>query len=519
MAVEAAEIALAAAVDQHRRQPVGEGLAGQAAIPHAGDQPVGRNGEAVFRDRLAEQRMQKISGAGAQAVAPEQLGVDELTQLPGLGRGQVLDVLEPGMPPPRRRTGPGRPHSQGAAKHGPGGMARPAPDCGEEGRRKGHKAFPAVAVCSHRRIRSLEEDRVPALPRDERRGAAAPHAGGDFCVIGDVQALERRPYAFAERTKLAQGDGLDWLADSQEVEFQARRDRRGIGAFVALAPVAVEVEKARPPGPAGRGHAGGHAGGDDSAVQTAGKLRHDPAMRLDQLPDGGVHHSGQTAPAFVPSLPGAAEGRRSPHWDRRLHLGDQGDHARIDRRQTLERKAVAQQFGRLGDLAKDGPVDGDICRHQGVQRPGRLLDRQYSPAETPPDAVDRAGGIAKHGEAAVIGAPGQDVSTPAGGRYGPSQVRRTLIHRDNRRQRRRRPAPFSDQKVATPDLPDLEPRARAEQDLDILDGSRGAPTRAHQVGEGRVDRRTPGLAKLQPIDDQIAVRGRTGRRHRQYRGV
>lgn len=79
MAVEAAEVPLAATLDQHRRQPVGEGLAGQTAIPYAGDQPIGRNGEAMFRHGLAEQRMQEIARAGAQAVAPEQLGIDKLT--------------------------------------------------------------------------------------------------------------------------------------------------------------------------------------------------------------------------------------------------------------------------------------------------------------------------------------------------------------------------------------------------------------------------------------------------------
>ncbi|HRJ65467.1 MAG TPA: hypothetical protein PLR59_14115, partial [Brevundimonas sp.] len=135
MAVEAAEIALVAAFDQHRRQAIGEGPARQTAIAHARDQPVGGNGEAMLDHRLAQQGMKQIPGAGAKAVAPEQLGVDELAQLSGLGRRQILDVFQPRMPPPGRGPGSGGAQSQGATEHRPGRMTGPAPHGGEEGRR------------------------------------------------------------------------------------------------------------------------------------------------------------------------------------------------------------------------------------------------------------------------------------------------------------------------------------------------------------------------------------------------
>lgn len=105
LAVEMAEVALAAALDDYRRQPRRESLPGQAPVPDARDQPVGGNGQAVLGHRLAEEGVQQVSSASAQAVAPEQLGVDELPQLAGLGRRQVVDLLQPGMAA-RPRVGP-----------------------------------------------------------------------------------------------------------------------------------------------------------------------------------------------------------------------------------------------------------------------------------------------------------------------------------------------------------------------------------------------------------------------------
>lgn len=224
VAVEAAEIALAAALDQQGRQPVGEGPTRQPAIAHPADQPVGWDGQAVFGERLAQQGMQQVSGAGAQAVAPEQLGVDELAQLPGLGRRQVFQVLKPGMAPPRRRPGARRSHPERTAQHSPGGMTGPARNVGDEGRRQTGGPLAAEAIGRHGGIRRLEEDRVTALPRDQPRGPAPAHAGGNLTVIGDVQPLQGGSHAFAQRPQLAQADALDGLADRLELETQTLGD-------------------------------------------------------------------------------------------------------------------------------------------------------------------------------------------------------------------------------------------------------------------------------------------------------
>ena len=253
MAVEAAEIALVAALDQHQRQAVGEGLTRQTAIAHARDQPVGRDGEAMLDHRLAQQGMEQIPGAGAQAVAPEQLGVDELAQLSGLGGRQILYVLEPRMPPPGRGPGSGGAQPQGASQYSPGRMPRPAPDRREKGRRQAGQSLAPESVGRHRRIGRLEEDRVPALPGQQGRGAAPAHARRDLAVIGDVHALERRPHAFAQGAQLAQGDGLDRLADRGEVERQPVGDRLGPRPLVTFAPVPMEVKEPRLTGPTGRG--------------------------------------------------------------------------------------------------------------------------------------------------------------------------------------------------------------------------------------------------------------------------
>ena len=265
LAVEMAEVALAAALDDHRRQERREGLPGQAPVPHPGDQPVGRDGQAMLGHRLAEEGVQQVARPGAQAVAPEQLGVDELPKLPGLGRRQVVDALQPGM---AARPGVGllaRRGAEGVAEHRPGRMPGPARHGGDEGRRRGGQTLAATAVDDHGRIGRLEEHRVAALAGEQPRRPAPAHPPGHLDVIGDIDALQGGPHAVAERIELGQGDGLDRLSHRGQVQTQQRRRRDGVGALVALAPVAMEVEEAgavREPGRL-------EAGGGDGRIQSA----------------------------------------------------------------------------------------------------------------------------------------------------------------------------------------------------------------------------------------------------------
>jgi hypothetical protein len=514
MAVEAAEIALVAAFDQHRRQAIGEGPARQTAIAHARDQPVGGNGEAMLDHRLAQQGMKQIPGAGAKAVAPEQLGVDELAQLSGLGRRQILDVFQPRMPPPGRGPGSGGAQSQGATEHRPGRMTGPAPHGGEEGRREAGRPFAPEAVGRHRGIGRLEEDSVPALPGQQGRGPAPAHARGDLAVIGDIDALERRTHALAQGAQLTQGDGLDRLADRGEVELQPVGDGLGPGPLVAFAPVAMEVEEPGLPGPAGRGQ----TAGDDGRIQSAGEFGDDPAVRIDQVGDRFIHHPGQAGEAFVPPGARPAEGRGPPHRYGRLVPGDQGERPGIDRGQPRQRQAVAEQLGGLGDLAQHGPFDGQVRGQERIELARRLRDRQHGPAVAPPDAVDSAGGIAQQSETALVVAPGEDVAPPAGADDRPGKVRRSTVDGHKGRQRPG-PTPVADQDMTAADLADPETRARTEQDLQVLDRVRGAPPLAHQVRDRGLDRRAGRLAEIPLVKDQIAMVCGSRARHRRYSGV
>jgi len=409
LAVEMAEVALAAALDDHRRQARREGLPGQAPVPHPGDQPVGRDGQAMLGHRLAEEGVQQVARPGAQAVAPEQLGVDELPKLPGLGRRQVVDALQPGM---AARPGVGllaRRGAEGVAEHRPGRMPGPARHGGDEGRRQSGQALPATAVDDHGRIGRLEEHRVAALAGEQSGRPAPAHPPGDLDVIGDIDALQGGPDAVAERIELGQGDGLDRLSHRGQVQTQLRCSRQGVGALVPLAPVAVEVEEAGALGMAHRLQ----AGGGDGRIQSAGELGDQPPMRRDQGRHGLVHHRDQTLVALVPPPPGPAEVRGPPDRRGLRRLADDADRARIDGGQAAQGQPVAEQFRRPGDLAEHRPVDGEVGRQQGVDQARRLAGGDHRPAMAPPDAVQGAGGIAQQGEAPLVVPPDQDVAAPA----------------------------------------------------------------------------------------------------------
>lgn len=404
-----AEVALAPALDDHRRQARREGLPGQAPVPHPGDQPVGRNGQAVLSHRLAEEGVQEITRPGAQAVAPEQLGVDELPQLPCLGRRQVVDLLQPGM-----AARPGvdllpRRGAEGVAEHRPGRVPGPARHGGDEGRRQPGQTFPATAVDDHGGIGGLEEHRVAALAGEQPGRPPPAHPPGHLDVVGHIDALQSRPDAVAQRIELGQGDRLDRLAHGGQIQTQLRRRRHGVWPLVAFAPVAMEVEEAG----ALREPSRLEAGGGDGRIQPAGELGRQPAMRRDQGGDCGVHDSDQALMAVIPAPPGPAKARRPPDGRGLRRLADDADRARIDGDQAAQGQAVAEQFRRLGDLAQRRPVDGEVGRQQGVDQPRRLAGGDHRPAMAPPDTVQGAGGIAQQGETSLVVPPGQDIAAPA----------------------------------------------------------------------------------------------------------
>lgn len=191
-------------------------------------------------------------------------------------------------------------------------------------------------------------------------------------------------------------------------------------------------------------------------------------MRIDQVGDRRIHRPGQTAEALVPPGARPAEGRGTPHRYGRLVPGDQGERTGIDRGQPRQRQPVAEQLGRLGDFAQDGPVDGEVHGQEGIKFAWRLRDRQRRPAVAPPDAVDGPGGIAQQSETTLVVAPGQDVAPPAGADGRPGEVRWSAVDGHKSRQRPRS-APVADQEMPAAHLADLETRARTEQDLQVLD--------------------------------------------------
>jgi len=65
------------------------------------------------------------------------------------------------------------------------------------------------------------------------------------------------------------------------------------------------------------------------------------------------------------------------------------------------------------------------------------------------------------------------------------------------------------------DLADGVAGPRREQDLDILDRSKGSPTIPFEGGQDPVESASVVLAGAPPVDHQIAVIGGTGDLHRQ----
>ena len=461
--------------------------------------------------RLAEEGVQQVARPGAQAVAPEQLGVDELPKLPGLGRRQVVDALQPGM---AARPGVGllaRRGAEGVAEHRPGRMPGPARHGGDEGRRRGGQTLAATAVDDHGRIGRLEEHRVAALAGEQPRRPAPAHPPGHLDVIGDIDALQGGPHAVAERIELGQGDGLDRLSHRGQVQTQQRRRRDGVGALVALAPVAMEVEEAgavREPGRL-------EAGGGDGRIQSARELGDQPPMRRDQGRHGLVHDGDQTLVALVPPPPGPAEVRGPPDRRGLRRLADDADRARIDGGQAAQGQPVAEQFRRPGDLPQHLPVDGEVGRQQRVDKARRLAGGDHRPAMAPPDAVQGAGGIAQQGEASRVVPPDQDVAAPTRGDGAPGQVGRAGAARDHRRQEAIGPTPVADQEVLAPDLADGVAGPRREQDLDLLDRTKRPPALPFEGSQDPVERASVVLAGASPVDHQIAVVGGTGDLHRQ----
>jgi len=455
--------------------------------------------------------MQQVTGAGAQTVTPKQLGVDELPQLPGLGRRQVVNLLQPGM---AARPG-GRPlarrAAEGVAEHRPGRVPGPARHGGDEGRRHPGQALPAAAIDDHGGVGRLKEHRVAALTGEQPGRPAPAHPPGDLGVIGDIDPLQGGPDAVAQRIELRQGDRLDRLAHRSQVQAEVRRRRHGVGPLVAFAPVAMEVEETSAPGqPVPL-----EAGGSDGRIQPAGEFGRQPAMRRDQSRHGLVHHGDQARMALVPPPPGPAKARRPPDSRGLRRLADDADRPRIDGDQAAQGQPVAEEFRRRGDLAKHRPVDGQVSRQQGVDQTRRLARGHHRPTVAPPDAVQRAGGIAQEGEASLIVPPDQDIAAPARPDRGSSQVGRAGTARDHGRQGDVGPAPVADQEVLPSDQADGEGRPRAKQDADVLDRTKGPPAMAFEGGQNPVYRPSIALGGAPPVDHQIAVLGGAGDLHRQ----
>ncbi len=91
-AVMLRQVALAPALNQAGRQPVGESLPRESAVTCAPGQNVDRNPQAVLNHGLRQQRLQKFGLPRPLGVAPEQLDIGQGPQLAGLCRRQTFCV-------------------------------------------------------------------------------------------------------------------------------------------------------------------------------------------------------------------------------------------------------------------------------------------------------------------------------------------------------------------------------------------------------------------------------------------
>lgn len=91
-AVMLRQVALAPALNQAGRQPVGESLPRESAVTCAPGQDVDGNPQAVLNHGLRQQRLQKFGLPRPLGVAPEQLDIGQGPQLAGLCRRQTFCV-------------------------------------------------------------------------------------------------------------------------------------------------------------------------------------------------------------------------------------------------------------------------------------------------------------------------------------------------------------------------------------------------------------------------------------------
>lgn len=509
--VEAAEVSLVASLHNHGREAVGEGLTRKPPVPRAGGQPVDGDGEAVLHHRLVQQRMDELRRSGPLAVAAEEAGVDELTDLPGLRRRQIRDAVEPRMQVIarlRRRRAPG----EGVAHQRPCGMPGPAGDGGGPARIETGQALPPQPVDDHGGVGGLEEDGVAALSGHQGGRAGAERATRHHPVVRRIQTVERRPQAETQRRDGVQRPGADRLADAAEGQAGLRGHRPGEGPLVAFGPVVVEVEDLQAVRPRLSGQAGGHDGG----IQPARNLHDQPVMRRERGDHRRVHHFAEPVRVVVPG--GGRGPGRTPDRTGFAVTSDEHEVARRDSSDAGQRRLA----GRPGEAAQQSaeriPVDGHAMQQPGVQHLGEIRSGEREPVLPYADAVEGAAGIPQQGEATVVAAPGGDIAAPPARDDGRGEPHVRPRFGDEGGERGVA-APAADEDMAPVHLDDREPRPGSGHDAKAVDVERRAPSRRQQ--EGAHGAGAPGSFFMARVgrQQQPGVDAVLRRDHRTYTGV
>lgn len=303
----------------------------------------------------------------------------------------------------------GRPRSsaKGQPADGPGGMPGPASDRGQIGQMEGAKTLTAEPVRRDQGIRSLKEDAVSALARQQpvRPQCREPTRG--VAVVGRIDPLQGGTEPRGQGREIRLGDRRHRLADGLERNAALFGGRLGVSALVALGVVTVIVDEGHPPGVTGRLQTARH----DGRVQSPGQLGQHHPPRPHQPVDDAIHdpHHG------VRRIVGAAADEVSRPPEHLVGTSElrPGPASGADGRQPGQRQLVAQQRRRGQDGAEPLPIDRQVRGQNRIKRRGRPIGDEGDVASPPPDRVNRAGRVADQIQMAVAVAPDHQIGAPS----------------------------------------------------------------------------------------------------------
>jgi hypothetical protein len=156
-------------------------------------------------------------------------------------------------------------------------------------------------------------------------------------------------------------------------------------------------------------------------------------------------------------------------------ITDQGDIARRNRGYSTQGRPITQQTGLVGDLAQHRPLDRERLRQNQIDLGRQLICGDTETPTTPRQAVDRPARVPQQAEAAIVDAPGQDVSPPTGADGAAAQVDRTAAAANDGGQGLITPAVLPDQDMTAVHETHVQGRARSQIDLQASHRDRASP--------------------------------------------